>query len=115
MSHDGALPLRRQLRRRLLTQSEGRLTSGAVTGLIDRLERLELVERVTVPGDRRKVRVQVRPDRIAPIGALYAPLEKSIQALLSGFGRDEPKVLLDFSERSGDLLHRRVAELNSGK
>src|SRR3979409_1184101 len=42
------------------------LTSGAVTGLIDRLERLGLVERTADPADRRKVLVRVREDRIDP-------------------------------------------------
>src|SRR5512138_3089279 len=36
------------------------LTSGAVTGLIDRLERQGLVERAADPDDRRKVLVRVR-------------------------------------------------------
>ena len=40
------------------------LTSGAVTGLIDRLERLGLVERTADPADRRKVLVRVREDKI---------------------------------------------------
>ena len=56
------------------------LTSGAVTGLIDRLERLGLVERTADPADRRKVLVRVREDRIGPIAALYAPLEKAVPA-----------------------------------
>ena len=59
------------------------LTSGAVTGLIDRLERLGLVERAADPADRRKVLVRVREDRIGPIAALYSPLEKTMQALLA--------------------------------
>lgn len=91
------------------------LTSGAVTGLIDRLERLELVERVADPNDRRKVRVKVRDDRIGPVGALYAPLEKAMLMLLAGYSRDELGVLLDFAERSGDVMLRRVGELNSDK
>lgn len=90
------------------------LTSGAVTGLIDRLERLELVERVADPHDRRKVRVRVRDDKIAPIGALYAPLEKGMQALLAGYSREELATLIDFAERGGDLMLKRVAELNRG-
>jgi len=49
------------------------LTSGAVTGLIDRLERLGLVERTADAQDRRKVLVRVREDKIAPIGELFAP------------------------------------------
>ena len=91
------------------------LTSGAVTGLIDRLERLGLVERTADPADRRKVLVRVREDRIGPIAALYAPLEKAMQSLLAGYSKEELKVLIDFSERSGGLLLARVSELNDSK
>jgi DNA-binding MarR family transcriptional regulator len=91
------------------------LTSGAVTGLIDRLERLGLVERTADTADRRKVLVRVREDKIGPIAALYAPLEKAMQALLAGYSKEELKVLIDFAERSGDLLQARVSELNQSK
>src|SRR5438270_12274900 len=37
------------------------LTSGAVTGVIDRLERAGYVRRVSDPGDRRRVKVEVTP------------------------------------------------------
>jgi len=87
------------------------LSSGAVTGLIDRLERLGLVERAADPADRRKVRVKVREDRIGPLAAAFRPLEKRMQALLAGYSEAELKLLLDFTERSGDILLTRVAEL----
>jgi DNA-binding MarR family transcriptional regulator len=91
------------------------LTSGAVTGLIDRLERLGLVERTADPADRRKVLVRVREDRIGPIARLYAPLEKAMQSLLAGYSREELKLLIDFAEQSGDLLQARTSELNDSK
>jgi len=91
------------------------LTSGAVTGLIDRLERLGLVERTADPADRRKVLVRVREDRIDPIAQLYAPLEKAMQSLLAGYSREELKLLIDFAEQSGDLLQARTSELNDSK
>src|SRR5215216_3398264 len=89
------------------------LTSGAVTGLIDRLERLGLVERMADAHDRRKV--LVHEDKIAPIGALFAPMEKSMQGLLAGYSRDELRTLLDFAERAGEFMLTRVAELNDGQ
>jgi DNA-binding MarR family transcriptional regulator len=91
------------------------LTSGAVTGLIDRLEKLELVERTADPDDRRKVRVKVRQDKIEPIAALFSPMGKSTQALLAGYSREELKLLVDFAERAGDLMLHRVTELNESK
>ena len=91
------------------------LTSGAVTGLIDRLERLGLVERAADAADRRKVLVRVREDRIGAIAALYTPLEKAMQALLAGYSKEEFTTLIDFAERSGALLQARVSELNQNK
>jgi DNA-binding MarR family transcriptional regulator len=91
------------------------LTSGAVTGLIDRLEKLGLVERIDDPNDRRKVLVRVREDKIGHIGALFTPLEKAMQTLLAGYSREELNTLLDFSERAAEFLLARVAELNEGK
>ena len=91
------------------------LTSGAVTGLIDRLERQGLVERSDDPNDRRKVLVRVREDKIAPIAALFSPLEKAMQTLLAGYSREELNTLLDFSERAAEFLLARVAELNEAK
>ena len=91
------------------------LSSGAVTGLIDRLEKLGLVERAADPDDRRKVVVKVREDRIGPIARQFEPLGTRMQALLASYSRDELKLLLDFTERSGEIVHQRVAELNDGK
>src|SRR5262249_7092242 len=91
------------------------LTSGAVTGLIDRLERLGLVERIDDPHHRRKVLVRGREDRIAPLSALFSPLEKPMHGLLDGYNRDELRVLLEFFERAGEVMLARIAELNEGK
>jgi DNA-binding MarR family transcriptional regulator len=91
------------------------LTSGAVTGLIDRLERQGLVERAADPDDRRKVMVRVREQAIAPIAAYFAPMEKTMQSLLAGYSRDELKLLIDFTERGAAFVLARVAELNEGK
>jgi len=67
------------------------------------------------PNAAGKVLVRVREDRIGPIAALYAPLEKAMQALLAGYSKEELKVLIDFAERSGGLLLARVSELNDSK
>lgn len=90
-------------------------TSGAVTGLIDRLERLGLVERTADPNDRRKVLVRVREDGIAPIAAHFAPMEKTMQAVLGGYSKDELMLLIGFAERGADFVLARVAELNDSK
>ena len=56
---DGPLP-QRDLGTRLL------LTSGAVTMLVDRLERLRLARRAPHPSDRRVTQVELMPDAVLP-------------------------------------------------
>jgi DNA-binding MarR family transcriptional regulator len=83
--------------------------------LIDRLEKLGLVERTADANDRRKVLVRVREDKIGPLASQFAPLERQTEALLAGYSREELKLLLDFAERAGEIVLARVAELNNAK
>jgi hypothetical protein len=57
----------------------------------------------------------VRNDRIGPIARQFEPLGKRMQALLAGYSRAELRLLLDFTERSGEIVQTRVAELNDDK
>ena len=57
------------------------LTSGAVTGVLDRLERAGFVQRESDTADRRRLLVRVDPERRAELEAQYAPLiERAIEA-----------------------------------
>ncbi|HEX6475089.1 MAG TPA: MarR family transcriptional regulator [Candidatus Limnocylindria bacterium] len=50
------------------------LTSGAITGVLDRLEQAGIVSREPDPSDRRRVVVHVADERLREIGALYDPV-----------------------------------------
>jgi DNA-binding MarR family transcriptional regulator len=50
------------------------LTSGAVTGVLDRLERAGFLEREADASDRRRLLVRVDPGRWAELEARYAPI-----------------------------------------
>ena len=57
------------------------LTSGAVTGVLDRLERAGFVRRESDPNDRRRLLVRVDPDKRAELEAQYAPIiERAVAA-----------------------------------
>jgi MarR family transcriptional regulator, organic hydroperoxide resistance regulator len=70
------------------------LTTGAVTSLIDRLERGGFVKRTADPNDRRKVIVSLLPDRKAGISARYAKLSAAVQRQLSSFTKKELLLLI---------------------
>ncbi|MFN8621695.1 MAG: MarR family transcriptional regulator [Chloroflexota bacterium] len=57
------------------------LTTGAVTGVLDRLERAGFVQRVPDPKDRRRTLIHVSHDRGAAVGAAYEPLERAVDAV----------------------------------
>lgn len=65
------------------------LTTGAVTSLIDRLERSGFVKRAADPNDRRKVIVSLIPERKAGITARYARLAAAVQEFLSSYSKKE--------------------------
>jgi DNA-binding MarR family transcriptional regulator len=59
------------------------LTSGAVTGVVDRLERAGYVRRVADPADRRKVKVEVTPAFYERAEQIWSPLKQSWDDLLA--------------------------------
>ncbi|MFF0145875.1 DNA-binding MarR family transcriptional regulator [Amycolatopsis sulphurea] len=90
------------------------LTTGAFTRLLDRMERARLVERVPDPADRRRLRVRARPDRMAELTDLYAPLAHQLGAQLAKFDRRQLTALVAFLTGGEAAAGRAVAELHEG-
>lgn len=65
------------------------LSTGAVTGVIDRLERAGFVRRVRDPHDRRKVLVEVSRGSLARYGNAYDGLWSALDSSLTGYTDDE--------------------------
>src|SRR5712691_9302164 len=73
-----------------------RLTTGAVTGVLDRLEAAGLVRRVRDTQDRRRVIVEVT-DEVARVGApVYGPLIADAAAAHAVFEADELELVAKF-------------------
>ncbi|HEY4198652.1 MAG TPA: MarR family transcriptional regulator [Mucilaginibacter sp.] len=72
------------------------LTTGAITNLVDRLERAGFVKRSADPRDRRKVIVSVIAEKKEDIGAHYAGLAASVQELLSSYSQEELQFLIRY-------------------
>lgn len=89
------------------------LTSGAVTGVIDRLEKAELVRRVDDPQDRRRVIVAPLENPAAEAAALpyFAPLGHATHELLARYSDAELAVILDFVRRGAELMKAQTARM----
>jgi DNA-binding MarR family transcriptional regulator len=87
------------------------LTSGAITGVIDRLERAGLARRERDPDDRRKVLVRALPAVERRIAPLYAPMQRAGAAALAPYSDRELDLLLGFLERAHRAALAATAEL----
>ena len=74
------------------------LTSGAVTGLVDRLEAGGWVRRERDPHDRRRVFVHASSERGEELWALYQPLADAIEAYRDGLAARDLRVVVEFLE-----------------
>lgn len=74
------------------------LTHGAITNVIDRLEKAGFVKRQTDVRDRRKVIVAVVQEKIDAVAAVYRPTVMKIIALYTSYSDAEMKFLLGFYE-----------------
>ena len=88
------------------------LTTGAITGLIDRLERAGFAERTRDPGDRRKVLVQALPAADSRIGPLYGSLQQAMQRLYARYSKAELELILDFTQRCHEVAVQETARLD---
>ena len=79
------------------------LTSGAVTAMLDRLERAGLVRRLADPSDRRRVLVQLTATARARTADVYGPLIDSM-AEFNRYSDDELRLLSGFLRRATRLL-----------
>jgi DNA-binding MarR family transcriptional regulator len=86
------------------------LTTGAVTGILDRLEKAGLVERFRDPSDRRKVFVRPRPEAMQRVGRLYSGLAAASLKHASGYTTKELQLIQDFLEGNLRILRDESAK-----
>jgi DNA-binding MarR family transcriptional regulator len=74
------------------------LTTGAITGVIDRLEKAGFVRRERDDEDRRKVFIAPVPENIAKVGKCYEPVQRAMLELWSAYSETELRLLLRFAD-----------------
>ena len=65
------------------------LDNSTLTGLMDRLDRLQLVSRVDVPGDRRAFSIFLTPQALAMREQVFAVMDKVAEIMLEGCSEQE--------------------------
>jgi DNA-binding MarR family transcriptional regulator len=89
------------------------LTTGAMTSVIDRLERAGLARRLRNTEDRRSVLVEAMPDRLREIEAMYQPLAVAVARLNEEYGDRQLSVVVDYLSRALTLAAEHVVWLQT--
>ncbi|MDX3519190.1 MarR family winged helix-turn-helix transcriptional regulator [Streptomyces scabiei] len=79
------------------------VTTGAVTGILNRLERAGFVTRQPDPADRRRVRVVAVPDVVERVVAVYGPFYARLAELFARYSPEELALLTDWFGRAEAL------------
>ncbi|MFD7907826.1 MarR family transcriptional regulator [Kitasatospora sp. NPDC059722] len=89
------------------------LTTGAVTGVLNRLEKAGYAHREADPADRRRVRVVMADDAQARILQVYGPFYERVGALFADYTPDEVAVLTDWFTRARAILRESLDEIRA--
>ncbi|ACV77372.1 MarR family winged helix-turn-helix transcriptional regulator [Nakamurella multipartita] len=87
------------------------LTTGAVTGVIDRLTRRGVARRTPDPDDRRKVLVEPDLAALAEGENVYLAIGRAFDELHAGYRQQDLEFLADYLERSIQITHEQTARL----
>ena len=87
------------------------LTTGAITGVVDRLEKAGFVKRERDESDRRKVFITTIPANTAKIGVLYEKLHRAVMKDWMNYSDEELRLLLRFAEQSYETMRAATSEL----
>lgn len=92
---------------------ESRLTSGAMTAVLDRLEKAGYVQRVDDPVDRRRVLVETT-DRFRELAEhAWGPIAGGLIAAGNRFTKEQIDGIREFFQLGTGLNYRRAAELTA--
>lgn len=90
-----------------------RITTGGMTGMIDRLERRGFVKREADPEDRRRVLVRgIENDEARnKVRMLYGPLQRSFNELIDSYNDEELEIIVGFMRKTNAMFHATVDAL----
>ncbi len=89
------------------------LTTGAVTGLVDRLEKKKLAKRQFDKDDRRKIMiVPETKNAMQLLGSTFAMLQSRIVEMMSGFSDEEKTIIEKYLRSTIATMNGITNELN---
>ena len=89
------------------------LTTGAITGVVTRLERAGYLRREPDPHDARKQKLRPALERTQGIHQAFEPIRKDLSAVLEGFDSHQLSAIANFLQHTTEMAYRHLPLLRS--
>lgn len=90
------------------------LTTGAITGVIDRLERAGYARREKDPADRRRVLVQLETDRaVAQLSPPFGPMLQATMTRMSSYSDEQVRLVMEVIGWATEILRDETGRLRT--
>ncbi|MEU5877436.1 MarR family transcriptional regulator [Spirillospora sp. NPDC047279] len=94
-----------------LAQLLGVTTGGAITAVIDRLEKAGYVRRTRDPDDRRRVIIELVPENAGRFARYFEPIGRAFGEKLSSYSDDELTFLVGYVADNNAMMPRVIDEV----
>ena len=91
------------------------LTTGAITHILDRLEKRQIIKRVRDTQDRRRVFVRVNPQSLEPVMPQYEAIGRAYVDLVEQYSDEELQLICDYMEKASLLAQQQLANISGAK
>jgi DNA-binding MarR family transcriptional regulator len=89
------------------------LTTGAITGIVDRLVKAGYVERTQDPADRRRVIITPHPRAGMTIAPYFAPMLQKVNEAVATYTDQELAVIVDYVISGSTILREETTRLRA--
>jgi DNA-binding MarR family transcriptional regulator len=97
-----------------LSQQSG-LTTGAITHILDRLEKRHYIRRIRDTQDRRRIFIEVNLASVKPLQPKYEAIGNAYMAMLEKFTDAELQLICDYLEKTSEVSKRELSRYTSEK
>src|SRR6266542_2349225 len=88
-----------------------KLTTGAITNVVDRLERVGLVRRIADRHHRRRVLIEPVPEALDEAFKIYQPMAEAILTLNAQYSKEQLALIVEYYERTTEIMEHEAASI----
>jgi DNA-binding MarR family transcriptional regulator len=92
---------------------EAALTTGGITAVVDRLEKVGYLRRVRDPEDRRRVWLEVTPEVHERSWPIWGPLSDRWQSRAGNLSREQLEFILEFLAEGNEMMAGEIERLQA--